>query len=225
MERTNTRKTEVDWAGLKRRCSGLIGSDRIGGRGKMKFAMVCASNMNRSMEAHNLLKNSGLDVESYGVGSQVKIPGRSANEPNVYNFGTPYKAIYDELMQSDTELYEKNGLLKMLERNVKVKLAPERWQDNTTKKFDVVITFDDGVFDKLMDDVQRREQTEMKSYLVINMAVKDTHTEAATAAPLALKLCEMISNSEDDWEDDIEEIMASFIAETGRTPFYTICFY
>ena len=32
--------------------------------------MVCASNMNRSMDAHNLLKAEGLDVESYGVGTQ-----------------------------------------------------------------------------------------------------------------------------------------------------------
>ena len=36
----------------------------------MRFAIVCASNMNRSMDAHNLLKAEGLDVESYGVGTQ-----------------------------------------------------------------------------------------------------------------------------------------------------------
>ena len=191
---------------------------------KMKFAMVCASNMNRSMEAHNLLKSEGLDVESYGVGSQVKIPGPSAREPNIYQFGTPYKDIYDELKSKDEALYERNGLLKMLDRNLRVKTAPERWQENKTVFFDVVITFDDGVFDKLMDDVQKREQKLMKSFLVINMAVKDNHIEAGKAAPLALQLCKKIEESE-DWEDDIEEIVEEFSIETGRKPFSTICFY
>ena len=186
--------------------------------------MVCASNMNRSMDAHNLLKSEGLDVESYGVGSQVKIPGPSAREPNVYPFGTPYKEIYDELMSKDQALYERNGMLRLLDRNFRIKVAPERRQENTTKFFDVVITFDDVVFDKLMDDVQKREQKLMRSFLVINMKVKDTPTEAGKASPLALQLCKKIAEC-DDWEDDIEEIVEDFSAETGRKPFYTICFY
>jgi RNA polymerase II subunit A C-terminal domain phosphatase SSU72 len=177
------------------------------------------------MDAHNLFKSEGLDVESYGVGSQVKIPGPSANEPNVYKFGTPYKAIYDELKGKDEALYERNGLLKLLDRNLKVKTAPERWQENHTEHFDVVITFDDLVFDKLLDDVQGREQKLMKSFLVINMAVKDNPTEAAKASPLALQLCKKLQDCEEDWEDDIEEIMEEFSSETGRKPFYTICFY
>ena len=43
-------------------------------------------------------------------------------------------------------------------------------------------------------------------------------------SPLALQLCRKIQESE-DWEDDIEEIVEDFSAETGRTPFYTVCFY
>jgi RNA polymerase II subunit A C-terminal domain phosphatase SSU72 len=45
--------------------------------GKLRFAMVCASNMNRSMEAHHVLKGAGLTVTSYGVGGHVKLPGKS----------------------------------------------------------------------------------------------------------------------------------------------------
>ena len=48
--------------------------------------------------------------------------------------------------------------------------------------------------------------------------------EAGKASPLALQLCRKIQESE-DWEDDIEEIVEDFSAETGRTPFYTVCFY
>ena len=72
---------------------------------KFRYAMVCSSNQNRSMEAHALLKRQGFDVSSYGTGSHVKLPGPSLREPNVYDFGTPYKQMLDELRQKDPELY------------------------------------------------------------------------------------------------------------------------
>jgi hypothetical protein len=76
----------------------------MGAEGKWRFAMVCSSNMNRSMEAHSLLGRAGLQVESYGTGGHVKLPGPSLHEPNVYDFGTPYGAIYDDLRRKDPEL-------------------------------------------------------------------------------------------------------------------------
>lgn len=63
----------------------------------LRFAMVCASNMNRSMEAHRLALEAELNVRSFGVGQHVKLPGASQNSPNVYNFGTTYKYILDDL--------------------------------------------------------------------------------------------------------------------------------
>jgi hypothetical protein len=33
-----------------------------------RYAMICSSNINRSMEAHTVLQNEGYNVESYGCG-------------------------------------------------------------------------------------------------------------------------------------------------------------
>lgn len=87
-------------------------------------------------------------MASYGVGGHVKLPGPNAKSPNTYKFGTPYQTIYDDLMAKDPALYTRNGLLKMVKRNIGVKHAPERWQNSLTQH-DVVLTFEEWVFDKV----------------------------------------------------------------------------
>ncbi|KAL3148424.1 hypothetical protein ABBQ38_013877 [Trebouxia sp. C0009 RCD-2024] len=135
---------------------------------RLKFAMVCASNNNRSMEAHALLSQHNMQVASFGVGNNVKLPGPSQKQPNVYKFGTPYQDIYNDLLKQNRDLYVKNGLLPMLERNMSVKQAPEKWQDNRTI-FDVAFTFEERVMEQLVEDMNRRSQGTMKILLVVNM--------------------------------------------------------
>lgn len=54
---------------------------------KLRIAVVCSSNMNRSMEAHAALAKKQYNVKSYGTGKMVRIPGPTRNEPNAYEFG------------------------------------------------------------------------------------------------------------------------------------------
>ncbi|XP_010260444.1 PREDICTED: RNA polymerase II subunit A C-terminal domain phosphatase SSU72 [Nelumbo nucifera] len=192
---------------------------------KLRHAMVCSSNQNRSMEAHSLLKRQGFDVSSYGTGAHVKLPGPSLREPNVYEFGTPYKQMFDDLRRKDPELYKRNGILSMLKRNSSVKLAPQRWQENAADgSFDVVFTFEEKVFDMVIEDLNNREHVLMKPALVINLDVKDNHEEAAVGARLALDLCYEIE-AVDSWEDAIDDVVTSFERQHRRKLLYSICFY
>jgi RNA polymerase II subunit A C-terminal domain phosphatase SSU72 len=153
---------------------------------RLKFAMVCYSNQNRSMEAHKVLTEAGMDVVSYGVGTCVRLPGPNRQEPNVYEFGTPYKAILADLRskpQQDQPHYERLGLISMLERNLTVKLAPEKWQTSAVADIDVVITFEETIMDTLIEDMLIRGPEFLHPVLVVNLEVTDNNKEALAAAP------------------------------------------
>lgn len=71
----------------------------------LKIAVICSSNMNRSMEAHAFLAKKGFIVNSFGTGDKVKLPGTALDKPNIYEFGTTYEEIYTDLMTKDKSLY------------------------------------------------------------------------------------------------------------------------
>jgi RNA polymerase II subunit A C-terminal domain phosphatase SSU72 len=112
----------------------------------------------------------------------------------------------------------------MLKRNMGIKEKPERWQDNSDKEeFDVVVCFEERVFDLVLADM-REKNAKGVPVLVINLDVRDSHEDAVNAAPMALKLCEMIEKCE-DWECEIDEIVDEFEAECGVRPLYSVMYY
>ncbi|CAH8359312.1 unnamed protein product [Eruca vesicaria subsp. sativa] len=60
---------------------------------------------------------------------------------------------------------------------------------------DVVMTFEEKVFDSVLEDLNNREQPFMKTILVMNLEVKDNHEEAAIGGRLALELCQEVSDT------------------------------
>ena len=170
-----------------------------------------------------MLKQSGFNVGSFGVGTQVKLPGLSQSTPNVYQFGTPYRDIYDDLKSQNEELYKKSGMLEMIQRDLCVKEAPQKFQDNT-QPYDIIVTFEEIVMDKVLEHFAKVDPSLMRPVAVVNLEVKDSHEEAAIAAPVALHLCSMIDKAE-EWEDELDAILESFHDETGRKAIYNVCFF
>ncbi|CAM9518927.1 unnamed protein product [Pylaiella littoralis] len=127
-----------------------------GGHGisRRKFAVVCSSNVNRSIMAEILLKENNIRARSFGTGREVKLPGKDSKSPQSFPFGTPYVEIRDFLARQNEALFRRNSVLGLLERDATTKRAPERWQSLESEdvaSFDVVVCFESRVFDLVVE--------------------------------------------------------------------------
>lgn len=190
--------------------------------GKLSVAVVCSSNQNRSMEAHSFLSKKGFKVQSFGTGSQVKLPGPSPERPNIYDFNTTYDEMYKDLLRKDSELYTQNGILHMLDRNRRIKPRPERFQ-NTREQFDVIVSCEERVYDQIIEDLEGREKGDSYPTHIINIDIQDNHEEATIGAFMICDLVTMLHQSE-DIDNDVDEIVQVFESRVKRPILHTIAF-
>ncbi|XP_018568905.1 RNA polymerase II subunit A C-terminal domain phosphatase SSU72 [Anoplophora glabripennis] len=188
----------------------------------LRIAVICSSNMNRSMEAHAFLSKKGFDVKSYGTGDKVKIPGSAADKPNIYDFGTSYEEIYLDLLQKDKSLYTQNGLLHTLDRNRRIKSHPEKFQE-CDEKFDILITCEERVYDQVLEFMESKTPTDNSIVHVINIDIQDNLEEAVIGAFLISDMCLMMAKAE-DLDNDIEEVLHNFEEKCQRSILHSIVF-
>ncbi|XP_057551085.1 RNA polymerase II subunit A C-terminal domain phosphatase SSU72 like protein 3-like [Hippopotamus amphibius kiboko] len=189
----------------------------------LRVAVVCMSNMNRSMEAHGILMKKGFRVRSFGAGSRVRLPGPSRKLPVVYDFTTTYEQMRKDLLLKDRERYTSNGILHILGRNERIKPRPERFQE-CRDPFEVIFTCQESVYDRVVEDLCTREQETCQPVHVINVDMEDTLEDATLGALIICELCQRLQQAE-DMEGSLAELLLSVEEKTGRSFLHTVCFY
>lgn len=155
-------------------------------------------------------------------------------EPQIFKFGTPYEHMYNSMSATpeDTMFFQRNGVLALCRRGAAVKPAPQRWQDMTSdfvSQHDVVIAFEERIFDAVVEDLQMREPTENFAPIhVICLDTKDNPHEAQLQGRVALELCWLLEEAGDDLLVKAPEIVDAFQRERmTHTPIkvlYQLCY-
>lgn len=189
----------------------------------LRIAVVCSSNQNRSMEAHSCLSKKGFNVQSYGTGSQVKLPGPSPTAPNTYDFNTTYEEMYKDLKRKDVALYTQNGILHMLDRNRRIKSKPQRFQ-SCKEHFDLIVSCEERVYDQILEDLDSREKSECANPVhIVNIDIQDNHEEATIGAFIIKDLVTTLSECE-DLDNEIDEIIQEFEHSVNRSILHSTWF-
>jgi RNA polymerase II subunit A C-terminal domain phosphatase SSU72 len=106
--------------------------------------------------------------------------------------------------------YTQNGLLHMLDRNRRIKLAPERFQ-TCTEEFDVIITCEERVYDQVIEFLENRESTSNVPVHCINIDILDNHDEAVKGSFLISDLVSMLAKTS-DLDNEIDEVKIKILS-------------
>ena len=174
-------------------------------------------------------------------------------DPKVFKFGDAaleeaeeglgYEHMYETLAEEDFQHYSQSNIIGLCQRALSLKPSPSRWQDlqtcNIVEGHDIVLAFEERIFDAIVEDLQTRDPTpEFKPLVIICLDTKDNPTEGQLAGLEALRLCRLIEvrareerlNGEMGLElvDFVGEIVDEFgnkkFSESGIKVLFQICY-
>ena len=138
----------------------------------------------------------------------------------------------------------------MLERNMKVKEAPQKWHTHSHTsefRFDIVVTYEERVYDAVIEgqidpfasiecfltlmlnslDMQARWSTG-EPVLLILLPTKDNHEAALLGATYSVQLAtlfEKAASESIDWRDQVDEVVLQFEQKHKQKAIYSLLFY
>jgi len=119
--------------------------------------------------------------------------------------------------------YTQNGLLHMLDRNRRLKLAPERFQ-NCQEQFEVLITCEERVYDSVVEFFESKGSAANIPVHIINIDITDNHDEAVKGAFIISDLVTQLAKSS-DLDNEIDDIIAMVEEHTDKNFLHCIMFY
>eukprot|EP00118_Oscarella_pearsei_P007877 m.39586 g.39586 ORF g.39586 m.39586 type:complete len:101 (+) comp32760_c0_seq14:361-663(+) len=82
-------------------------------------------------------------------------------------------------------------MLHMVERNKRIKLKPERFQDSE-ELFTVIVTCEERVYDQVVENLESRSCSLGQLVHIVNLDIQDNHEDATLGAFLICDLCQLV---------------------------------
>jgi len=114
-------------------------------------------------------------------------------------------------------------MLHILDRNMRIKEMPERFQESL-EKYDVILTCEEKVYDLVMQRFENGESSHSHLAHIINLDIIDNPEDATIGAFIFLKLAKQLESCE-DLDDEIDEIVHEFEGKCDRPVLHTVTFY
>ena len=195
---------------------------------QIRFACVCASNVNRSMEGHRILKKNKYNVSSYGTNELIKIPGPNGSSHS-FDFGTTYREILDQLSSYDNPFYSDHGLIELMKKDDGTKPKAERFTATFNAAslafFDVIFTYEKPIMLKVLNEFQENGNRTFQICHVINIQTVDNISEAVVSGGHTLNLAKEILKNHKKLTENIENIVEDFNHTSGNILSFHIVTY